>query len=91
MMPSSDTRRFQTDAHPTAVLCKTESRWRDTENTFQPAVDVTAEEKLARLVEALEDLPKLAAQLVEIADRVAAILDSAILTLNDESQSPVSN
>ena len=90
-MPSSDTRRLQTNTHPTAVLQTAESRWNDTENTLQPAVGVTAKEKLAGLVEALEDLPNLAAQLVEIADRVAAILDSANLTLNAESQSPVSN
>ena len=87
MMPSSDTRRLQTDAHLTAVLWTTESRWNDTENTLQPAVGVTTEEKLARLVEALEVLPKLAAELVEIADRVAAIFGSADQTLNAESQS----
>ena len=87
-MPSSDTRRLHTDAHLTAVLWTTESRWNATENRLQPAVGVTAEAQLARLAETLEDLPTLAGRVVELASNVAAILKRTdqILDKSDSGQ-----
>ena len=62
-----------------------ESGWIEPDRSLQPAVGFTAEAKLARLAEALEDLPNLAAELTRIADRVTVILGFADHILNDES------
>lgn len=65
-----------------------ESGWIDPERSLQPAVGFTAEEKLARLAEALEDFPNLAAELTKIADCVTVILGFADQSLNGESEAP---
>jgi hypothetical protein len=83
MMTTSDTQRLQTGAHLTAVLWTPESGWADTEDRLRLAAGITAEEKLARLTEALLDLPTLAERVVELANHVAAILECTDQMLNE--------
>jgi hypothetical protein len=75
MIPSSDTQRFLSDAHLTVVQWTPESGWTDTEDRLRLAVGITAEEKLARLTEAIKGLPDLATRLVQMSERIAEMSD----------------
>ena len=91
MMPMTDTQQVLSGAHITAVLWTPDSGWLDTTDRNPRTTVITAEEKLARLAEALEALPELAAQVVEMADHVAGILDNADLIADSDPFCPITN
>ena len=75
MTPISDVQCPQSEAHLTAVLWTPELGWLDTKDTYRLDARVTAEQKLARLAEALKDFPKLAARSVELGERMVELAE----------------
>ena len=90
-MSTSDTQPNLSDAHQTAVLWTRDSGWLDPTDMHRRASGVTPADKLARLAEALEDLPRLAAELSWAVDQVAGILESTKRIVHGETTRPASS
>ena len=104
-MSTSDTQPNLSDAHQTAVLWTRDSGWLDPTDMHRRASGVTPAEKLARLAEALEDLPRLAAELSRLSaelsrgvdqlsravDQVVGILESTKRIVDGATTRPASS
>ena len=90
-MSTSDTQPNLSGAHQTAVLWTRDSGWLDPTDIHRRASGVTPADKLARLAEALEDLPRLAAELSRAVDQVVGILESTKRIVDGATTRPASS